>query len=248
MACKPSIDTHTHVFTRSLSLVPERRYTPGYDALLMDLIDRLDANGLEGAVLVQPSFLGTDNAFLIEALAVQPQRLRGVVVVDANTPVDALAVLHEAGVRGQRFNLMGRPTDAIFDPAWREAFDWMRARDWHVEVHDRAERLSPIVKHLRTFGLRIVVDHFGLPDPALGAQDANWRGLFADSSGGSDGADVFVKLSAAYRLGGLSPRDLTDELITMIGSDHLLWGSDWPWTQHEQANTYERCVMDFDHW
>src|ERR1019366_6879976 len=80
-AVLPRIDSHTPVFRQDLTMVLGRRYTPDYDATLKDLFSHLDANGLEQAVLVQPSFLGTDNSYLLQAIAEAPRRLRGIAMV-----------------------------------------------------------------------------------------------------------------------------------------------------------------------
>ena len=61
-------DGHAHVFQAGLPLEPDRRYTPDYTASLKVYLRLLQQNGLDGGLLVQPSFLGTDNAFLLSAL------------------------------------------------------------------------------------------------------------------------------------------------------------------------------------
>jgi predicted TIM-barrel fold metal-dependent hydrolase len=62
------IDSHAHVFSRDLHLIGARRYTPEYDATLGQYLEHLQTHGLSHGVLVQPSFLGTDNSYLLAAL------------------------------------------------------------------------------------------------------------------------------------------------------------------------------------
>jgi len=62
---KGRFDGHAHVFRRDLSMVENRRYTPEYHAEMEDYLIHLQANDLDGALLVQPSFLGTDNSYLL---------------------------------------------------------------------------------------------------------------------------------------------------------------------------------------
>ena len=64
----PAIDTHAHVFRQGLALADTRRHTPDYDATLTQYLALLDAHGVARGVLVQPSFLGTDNSHLVAAL------------------------------------------------------------------------------------------------------------------------------------------------------------------------------------
>ena len=85
-----------------------RRYAPDYNATPEDYIKVLDANGVSHAVLVQPSFLGTDNHYLLDALRRYP-RFRGIAVVQPTIRSDELRALDEAGVVGIRLNLIGAP-------------------------------------------------------------------------------------------------------------------------------------------
>ena len=81
-----AVDTHAHVFTRDLPMPDQRRAPSGYDARPEDYLQQLDANGISHGVLVQPSFLGTDNSYLVDALRRYPQRLRGIAVWNPPSP------------------------------------------------------------------------------------------------------------------------------------------------------------------
>jgi predicted TIM-barrel fold metal-dependent hydrolase len=86
-------------------------------------------------------------------------------------------------------------------------------------------------------GADIVVDHMGLPDPALGV---GCRGLGAIIDAAASGR-VWIKLSAPYRVGPSAPT-VAQHLLRAVSSDRLLWGSDWPWTNHEAGRTYAGCL------
>ena len=73
----PAIDTHAHVFRQGLALADTRRHTPDYDATLTQYLALLDAHGVARGVLVQPSFLGTDNSHLVAALRAAAGRCAG---------------------------------------------------------------------------------------------------------------------------------------------------------------------------
>ena len=73
-------DCHVHVFDAAAP-VREGHYRPAHRPLA--LIEAQAATlGIGHLVLVQPSVYGTDNRLLREALAVDPGRHRGVVVLD----------------------------------------------------------------------------------------------------------------------------------------------------------------------
>src|SRR5258708_15293735 len=76
-AAEPAwIDAHTHVFVRGLKLAMDARYAPDYDASWEALLALATRNGVGRAVILQPSFLGFDNSYLLGALRARPGRLR----------------------------------------------------------------------------------------------------------------------------------------------------------------------------
>src|SRR5690348_9421141 len=116
------IDSHAHVFSRELNLAAARRYTPGYDATLVQYLKHLQTHGLSHGVLVQPSFLGTDNSYLLAALRQAPAKLRGVVVLERDVSRDTLNDMARLGVVGVRLNLMGKSLPDFRDAAWNDFF------------------------------------------------------------------------------------------------------------------------------
>lgn len=241
------IDTHAHVFARTLALAPERRYAPEADALLEDYLGHLDAHGLRAGVLIQPSFLGTDNGYMLDAIRQAPQRLKGVAVVDEHIGSGELERLARGGIVGIRLNLIGHPLPALAQGGWPRLLACLRALDWHVEVHAEAARLPAIVTPLRAAQCRVVVDHFGRPDPAQGTADPGFRWLLEAAR--DDG--IWIKLSGAYRNGpepaGPTAREAARLLVEHAGPDRLVWGSDWPHTQHPSV-TYTQTYQALADW
>lgn len=241
----PCVDTHAHVFTRDLSVAAQRRYTPDHDALPADYLAQLDAHGVSHGVLVQPSFLGTDNSYLVQALRDHPDRLRGVAVVDPLTSPAELAELDGAGVVGMRLNLIGLPTPPLSSMPWRSLLNRVNNLGWHVEVHAPAERLAEMLPDLLAAGCRVVVDHFGRPGAANGITPLLRH---------ADTARVWVKLSAPYRnwtdddAGRAGARHAARLLAGAFGAGRLLWGSDWPHTEHRHRARYADSRAWLDDW
>ena len=80
-----AIDTHAHVFRRDLPVAERRRYTVDYDAMPHDYLAMLRSNGMARGVLIQPSFLGFDNSYLLAVIARNKERLRGIVALPRDT-------------------------------------------------------------------------------------------------------------------------------------------------------------------
>ncbi|WPB55312.1 amidohydrolase family protein [Xylophilus sp. GOD-11R] len=257
-----AVDCHAHVFERGLPLAARRRHAPAFDALLDDYLALLDTHGISHGVLVQPSFLGTDNHYWLDAVARHPGRLRGVAVVDATMPLPALTALKGAGTTGLRLNLVGIEIPDFGSPEWSALLGHIRDLDWHLEIHREARDLPAMLEALRPAGCRLVIDHFGRPDPALGTADPGFQALMT----AADSGRVWVKLSAAYRnarspLAEPSARDATlaaqdaadartaaAALLGAFGPERLLWGSDWPHTQHGDFTDFARARAMLDDW
>jgi predicted TIM-barrel fold metal-dependent hydrolase len=238
-AALPVIDTHAHVFHRGLKLAPGRRYAPDYDAPLALYLEQLDRNGMTNGVLVQPSFLGTDNSYLVESLKQANGRLRGIAVVDPAVSADELRTLDRAGVVGIRLNLVGQP---LPDPAaseWKSLLGHVKALSWQVEIQRNASDLAMLAPQLLDHGVTVVLDHYALPDPKLGIADPGFQSVLKLGVT----KNVWVKISAPYRNGAAGEdfaRAAYPLLRNAYGLDRLLWGSDWPHTQFEASQSYEK--------
>ena len=239
------VDTHAHIFHQHLPMAPERRYSPRYDALVEDYLGHLDRHGLAYGVLIQPSFLGTDNHYLLDALSRYPKRLRAVAVVDTQISEVQLDELAEAGVVGIRLNLVGKALADYTGPAWTGLFKRLARRGWHVEIQRAIHDVALIVPDILACGVEVVIDHFGLPTGGIEIEKPTHKAfltLLADER-------VWLKLSAPYRSQfnlALARLGLGQLRESSGGIARFLWGSDWPNTQFEDQTDYDRQVAFFE--
>ncbi|TYL95209.1 amidohydrolase family protein [Bradyrhizobium rifense] len=238
-AALPTIDTHAHVFHRELKLAPGRRYAPDYDAPLSLYLEQLDHNGMTNGVLVQPSFLGTDNSYLVNCLKQTNGRLRGIAVVDPTVSADELRELDHAGIVGIRLNLVGQPLPDLAASEWKGLLANVRAMGWQVEIQRNASDLAVLAPQLLDLGVTVVLDHYALPDPKLGVADPGFQSVLKLGAT----KNVWVKISAPYRNGAAGEsfaKEAYPPLRSAYGLDRLLWGSDWPHTQFEVTQVYAK--------
>lgn len=235
------VDTHFHVFNAG-EAIDGARYVPGYSALLSDWICQALSVGVTRGVWVQPSFLGADNSLMLSALKAHPDMLRGVAVVKAETLADELESMHAAGVRGIRLNLAGISHEI---PEWVRAntvWQVMHALGWHLEVHTDQGGLPKVLAQLPS-DIPLVVDHMAKPLDAT----ANDPSIVALVKRAKESA-THVKLSGAYRLGNVNAATAAQILLNELGPTALLWGSDWPCTNHEQFANFEKLIEDAHKW
>ena len=233
------IDTHAHVFHRGLKLAPGRRYAPDYDAPLSLYLEQLDQNGTTHGVLVQPSFLGTDNSYLFDCVKQTGGRLRGIAVVDPTISSQDVLALDKAGIVGIRLNLVGQKLPDLTAPEWKALLANLKSANWQVEIQRNASDLVGLVPQLLDAGVAVVLDHYTLPDQKLGVDDPAFRSILEFGAT----KRVWVKVSAPYRNGPNGEafaKQAFPLLRASFGLDHLLWGSDWPHTQFEKTESYAK--------
>ena len=123
-----SCDVHCHVFGPAEKF-PYWEGRP-YDApdCPVELLWKMHATlGFERGVVVQSAMHGNDNAVLLDALRRSQGRYRGVATLGGNERDIELEALHEAGVRGVRFNfdfLAAPPTRTYSNAFYKELRRW----------------------------------------------------------------------------------------------------------------------------
>jgi predicted TIM-barrel fold metal-dependent hydrolase len=239
------VDTHAHIFSASGPFAPGARYRPDYEASIEHWLALWPDVGVSHGVLVQPSFLGFDNTQLLAALQARSGILRGVIVIDPSVSKGQLQHWQRLGVRGVRLNLLGVADFSIFNgPDWTRLFGWMADLGWHLEVQCEGERFASLLSVLQHLQLALVIDHFGLPDPTLSNLCTGVEAILRLA----EKCAVHVKLSAPYRLRGADACRYALLYLAELGPDRLLWGSDWPWTNHEYGRSYVECLSTLRDW
>lgn len=233
-------DCHAHVYER-VSSVGTPRYLPRNPAPLSNWLEQQETHGIRGGVIVQVSFLGTDNSELVTALSRLDRRRYAGIAVTGPTPSDEeLEQLALSNIRGLRWNLVGGTP--LPDPGSIETtrlVDQLRAFSMHLELQLESPRLAEYLPELARLPVPVVVDHMGLPI-ALNPTDEPWMQVLLETRN----ENIYVKLSAPYRARH-DPRPHADYLMSLLPQDRFLWGSDWPHTRHEEIATYPGLLADW---
>lgn len=224
-----SCDCHVHVIgpKQRFPLARERSYTPK-DAPVRDLAAMLRRLQVTRAVVVQPSFYGSDNSCTLDAMA-QLDDARGVAVLPAQTERAALDRLHAQGIRGLRVNVATSgvtPLERVRESVAAAARLCAR-HGWHVQIFASAAAIATLAPLLHALPVDSVIDHFGLT--AAGAPDSTLHGLLDLLASGKS----WVKISGAYRIAG-DPNDprigALARKLCAANPERIVWGSDWPHT------------------
>jgi 2-pyrone-4,6-dicarboxylate lactonase len=250
-----AVDAHCHVFGPAavFPFAPERKYTPG-DAGKAALFALRDHLGFARNVIVQATCHGADNRALVDACQAAGGRARGVATVRRDISDDELTRLHDAGVRGVRFNFVKRlvdvtPADELLEIATRVA-----RFGWHVVVYFEAQDLPDLRDLFAALPTIVVVDHMGRPDVSKPVDGPEF-GLFLDFM--RQHRNVWSKVSCPERLSVTGPPALAGEAhpyrdvvpfarrIVEEFPDRVLWGTDWPHPNLKDHMPDDGLLVDF---
>ena len=235
------VDTHVHVFERRLPLTPGRRYRPDYDATPQELQQEMDKAGIAMAVLVQPSFLGTDNGYLLQAIAAKPRAFAGIAVIESDTPIQAMEALRHAGVLGVRLNCIGQAAPDFAHGIYREMAERLAQAGLILQIQAEGEQWLSIAPRLSALPCTVLIDHFGRTPP-----DHTGFEALLDAAQASE--RIWFKFSGPYRFAEGTSALCAEAILETVGSSRILWGSDWPWTQFEGQMNYAETLGWLNSW
>ncbi|PSL18935.1 amidohydrolase family protein [Shimia abyssi] len=242
-----AVDAHCHVFGPSpeFPFAPERKYTP-CNAGKDKLFELRDFLGFSRNVIVQATCHGKDNRAMVDACHAGGELVRGVASVGADITRQELAEMHDAGVRGVRFNFVKRLVDATPKDVFIDIADKIQEFGWSIVVYFEAadlEELEPFLKQLPGI---IVVDHMGRPDVTKGVDHPDFDrfiNLMAQNE------NIWTKVTCPERLSavGVPYDDVIPFYQTIVDrfEDRVLWGTDWPHPNMKSHMPDDGVLVDY---
>ena len=179
----PLFDTHAHLISDDWDRYPPRPLRPGlptpertdFSVTVESLIALMDEHQVSGACLVQRGHLyGFDNSYIIDSARRHPDRLRPVVILDAQDPATADVyqdMVRRDGVAGFR---MAQARPWLLDTAWMSSPEalqvWKACADLGTPMtliifRNQLSYVLPLIKVIsaRFPDLPILLDHGGMP-------------------------------------------------------------------------------------
>lgn len=230
-----SCDTHFHVFgpPERFPFVATHEYTPPA-APLEHYLKMIAVLGVERAVVVQPSVHGLDNSATLDAIKNTNGAFRGVGRIDDRTSRDELKRLHEAGIRGVRFNLLDRPRGNVNLDVLDRCVEKIAGLGWSVDLHIDMKNLLEQAKRIRNMTLPVIIDHIARVKPAEGPEQPGFQ-LLLDLLKLDH---VWVKVSGADKICNTKVHTYCGlpfvevipyaQAVIAMAPDRVIWGTDWP--------------------
>ena len=220
-------DTHCHVFgpAAKFPFAASRNYTPE-DCPKEELFALHAHLGIERAVIVQATCHGTDNRAVIDAIAVDPSRYRGVAMLDDSVTDAELQQLHRGGIRGVRFTFMrhlGRMADM---GTLHRVVDRIKGLGWHVVLYFDAQGIVENADMMKKLPLPFIIDHMGRVDAKQGLDQPAFKVLLELIRRDN----CWIKVTGSERL-TLPPYTAAlpfARALVAAGDGRVLWGTDFP--------------------
>jgi len=230
-----SCDTHFHIFgpPEEFPFAPSRQYTPPA-APLEHYLNMAAVIGIERGIVVQPSVHGLDNAVTLDAIKKAAGRFLGVARIDDKTTRSEMRRLHEAGIRGVRFNLLDRPRGNVALDVLDRTVERIVELGWSVDLHIDPKNLLEHEKRIRVLPTPVVFDHIARINPAEGLNQPAFELLLELLKDRRywvkvSGADKICKHGVRF-YPGLPYVDAIPFARAVIEAapDRIIWGTDWP--------------------
>jgi len=250
-----AVDAHCHVFgpAHEFPFASERKYTP-CDASKQQLYALRDHLGFARNVVVQATCHGADNRAMLDALAHSQGRARGIATVRRDVSDAQLQAMHEAGVRGVRFNFVKRlvdftPKDELLEIAHR-----IKDLGWHVVIYFEAVDLPELWDFFTALPTTVVVDHMGRPDVTQGVDSAEFARFLKFMH---EHENVWSKVTCPERLTVSGAPALGGEQnayadvvpfarrVVETFPERVLWGTDWPHPNLKSHMPDDGLLVDF---
>ncbi len=231
-----SADCHFHVIGPQARFPFARGRTYDPPEAPLEAAWRLhQALGLERGVAVQVSVHGKDNSAMLDALARSQGRYRGVAMVDDETTEAELEAMHQAGVRGARFNFVkflgGPPHLSVF----RRVVDRVKELGWHVDIHASGEDLTTHETLFRSISAPLLMEYWGHVDVAQGPEHKPFQLLIHMIKE----YGWWSKIGNGDRL-SVTGRPYADTIpfaraVIEAAPDRAIWGTDWPHPKYAEG-------------
>ena len=241
------IDAHVHVWTDDLNTYP---LADAYSKSDMqpetfypeDILAHATPSGVNRIVLIQMSYYGFDNSYMLDVMEKQPDVFSGIAIIDWDGPHpdEDMRRLADRGVRG--FRLYVRDERALDGTGIEQMFAAGARHNFAICPLINPVALPSLDKRCSQFpDTPVIIDHLSRIGAAGPIEDSHVASLCALAKH----ANVMVKVSAFYALGRKAPpyadlAPLIRRVYDAFGPDRLMWASDCPFQVVD--HTYEDSI------
>jgi len=241
-----AVDAHCHVFgpEDKFPYAPERKYTP-CDAPKEKLFALRDFLGFDKNVIVQASCHSKDNRAMVDALDASNGKAKGVAFVGQEVTDKELKWMHDAGVRGVRFNFVKRLVDSTPRSEFEAIVNKIKPLGWHVVIYFEMPDLAENEEFFKSLPTTVVFDHMGTPEVTKGVDGADNQRFHRMLE---THKNMWVKATCPERMSRNAPlyEDVIPFQKALIEkfSDRVIYGTDWPHPNMKKVAPDDGLLVD----
>jgi predicted TIM-barrel fold metal-dependent hydrolase len=247
------IDAHVHVWTPDTAHYPLAQgfkkedmkpasFTPE------DLFKHTKLAGVNRVNLIQMSFYGTDNSYMLDMIMLYPDVFVGTAVIDphAKEPERLMGALAKKGVRAFRIHpkLSGQPAETWLRPeGYGQMFTAAARNNQALSCLIGPDGLAELERMCSRYGdTPVIIDHLARigADGTIRAEDVTMLCALAKHK------KVLIKVGAFYALGKKQPpytdlAPLVQKVVKAFSPSRCMWESDSPF-QVQGEHTYQASL------
>lgn len=237
------IDAHVHVWTQEVEKYPLAATYRIEDVrppifLPEEILAHARPCGVDRVVLVQMSYYGFDNRYMLDVMREYDGVFSGIAVIDTQVerPDDEMRRLAKEGVRGFRVQPRGDLSRWLAGSAYERIFACAADANLAVCPLIDTHALPALAAMCERFAdTPVIIDHLCRIGVGGSVADADVDALCALAQY----PQVKVKVSAFYALGDKEPpymdlQSLIRRVYEAFGAERLMWASDCPYQVQDQ--------------
>lgn len=201
------------------------------DATIAKALEMHKTLGIERGIIVQPTTYGFDHQVTIDALKVAGPNYRGcaIAMVLENKPESYIASLHDAGVRGGRFNFLPQLNMVPTPEKLARLVSHLKELGWYAKIQPPRTGIMDTVHLIEGIkDIPVIIDHMGRATAKEGINSPTVKKLVELLKKGN----FWILLSNGHKYSARN--GIWDDMIPIARAfieaapDRILWASDWP--------------------
>ena len=156
-------------------------------------------------------------------------KAKGVAFVGEEITDAELKALHDAGVRGVRFNFIKRLVDSTPQDVMQRIAKRIAALGWHIVIYFEHADLDEMAPFLKSLPTTLVFDHMGVPNVKEGVEGKAFQNWLKAIDANKTWINK-VTCPERFTVAGPPYDDVVPFARTIVERfpDRVLWGTDWP--------------------
>lgn len=234
------VDCHVHVWELP-PIAPIGPTAPTWTAVTEEpgptelLVEDMEANGVDAAVLVQSSGSTWDNTYVAESADQDRGRFRSIGLIDPMDMQNAAVAarwMDEFGVSGFRFHPDYYPDDVVLDVGRNgKMFEAIEQRGGILKIHNRVGNVNQMAGVVSRYeGITWVIDHMMYPEPGMASD--GWA-AYLPVLELARASNVVMMISDVHNRSDLEfpfadMHDVVKMAIEAFGIERCIWGTGYP--------------------